>query len=251
MWSLPPSGWALAASDVHVWIASLDQPTTYVEQLVEMLSADERTRAARFHVERDYHDFVVARGLLRAILARYLNMAPGDIRFHLGHHGKPSLLGVPKASGIRFNLSHSGRLALYAIARQREVGVDIEYMRPLRYLESIADHFFSRREHAALQALPEDLKGQAFYACWTRKEAYIKATGDGLTHGLDKFDVSLVPGEAAQLVNVEWDPGEVRRWSLQELPFVPGYAAALAVEGDEWRLSCWQWPTELEIGSSG
>ena len=251
MWPLPPSGWALAASDVHVWLASLDQTAAYVEQLAETLTADERTRVARFYFERDRHDFIVARGLLRTILAHYLNTAPRDIRFHLGHAGKPSIQPAPQPPGIRFNLSHSGRLVLYAIARQWEVGVDIEYMSPLRDLESIAAHVFSRREQAVLHALPEEVKRQAFYACWTRKEAYIKANGDGLARGLDQFDVSLAPGEAAQLVNVEWDPGEASRWSLQDLPLIPGYAAALAIEGKEWRLSCWEWPTGPEVRSAG
>jgi 4'-phosphopantetheinyl transferase len=122
------------------------------------------------------------------------------------------------------------------------VGIDLEYIRSDLAVEQIAERFFSRREIATLRALPIDLRTYAFFLCWTRKEAYIKARGEGLSLPLDQFDVSLIPGEPAALLNTQRDLYEVSRWSLQELTPAPGYAAALAVEGHGWHLACWQWP---------
>jgi 4'-phosphopantetheinyl transferase len=138
-------------------------------------------------------------------------------------------------------LSHSDGLVLYAITRGREVGVDVERLRPDFAVLEVAKKFFSRREVTALVALPENQWPKAFFNCWTRKEAYIKARGEGLTLPLDRFDVSLVPGEPAALLYTNDDPQEASRWSLQELVPESGYVAALAVEGHDWRLKCWQW----------
>jgi 4'-phosphopantetheinyl transferase len=136
-------------------------------------------------------------------------------------------------------------VALYAVARGREVGIDLEFIRRDLEVEQIAERFFSRRETATLRALPTDLRKYAFFLCWTRKEAYIKARGEGLSLPLDQFDVSLIPGEPAALLSAQPDSDEALRWSLQELTLASGYVAALAVEGRGWSLSCWQWPRPL------
>jgi 4'-phosphopantetheinyl transferase len=122
------------------------------------------------------------------------------------------------------------------------VGIDLEYIRSDLQVEQLAERFFSRREIATLRTLPPEVQRQAFFLCWTRKEAYLKARGEGLSLPLDQFDVSLIPGEPAALLSTQRDPYEVSRWSLQELTPAPGYAAALAVEGHGWGLACWQWP---------
>ena len=138
-------------------------------------------------------------------------------------------------------MSHSQGLALYAITREREIGVDIEHVRPVPEAEQIADRFFSARESAVFRALPPSQKPKAFFNCWTRKEAYIKAIGDGLAWPLDQIEVSLALGEPARLLSIAGDPISAKRWELQELTPACSYVAALAVEGHNWRISCWQW----------
>jgi 4'-phosphopantetheinyl transferase len=176
--------------------------------------------------------------VLRAILGGYLNQGPECLSFCYNSQGKPALDG----DAIRFNVSHSHGVALYAVTRGREVGIDIEHIRFDLAVAEIAERFFSRREVVMLRALPAEVQRQAFFLCWTRKEAYIKARGEGLSLPLDQFDVSLAPGEPAAVLGTQRDPSEASRWSLQELTPAPGYVAALAVEGHGWRLTCWQWP---------
>ena len=146
------------------------------------------------------------------------------------------------ADAIRFNLSHSHGKALYAVSRGREIGVDLEFIRGDLEAEQIAERFFSHSEIETLRALPLSLRKHAFFLCWTRKEAYIKARGEGLSLPLDQFDVSLIPGEPAALLSTQSDSDEALRWSLRNLTPASGYAAALATEGRDWTLSCWQWP---------
>jgi 4'-phosphopantetheinyl transferase len=233
----------ISHDEVHVWRATLEHPAGYIQRLAQTLSEDERQRAGRFRFERDRWRYIVGRGLLRAILGRYLDLAPEQLRFRYGPRGKPALaemLGESEGE-LCFNVAHSHELALYAVARGRGVGVDIEYVRPIDELEQMAERFFSLSEVAVLQALPSDQKQEAFFNCWTRKEAYIKAVGDGLSRPLDQFGVSLAPGEPAKLLSVAGDPDEAGRWSIQALAPASGYVAALAVAGHGWWLQCWQW----------
>lgn len=241
-WRVPPDTLLLAEDEVHVWRVPLDRIDTRAPG--DTLTTDELQRAARFHFKRDREHFLAARTALRAILGRYLDVAPALVHFSYGAQGKPALAGESNAASLCFNVSHSHDVALYAFARGRELGVDIEYMRrDLEYME-IAQRFFSPRERSALHSLSKEQRQAAFYACWTRKEAYIKARGLGLLIALDRFDVSLLPGETAVLLATHDAAQEAQRWSLQEL--LPGadYAAALAVEGHDWRLCSWQWPAE-------
>jgi 4'-phosphopantetheinyl transferase len=244
-WLASPPDLALSSDEVHVWRASLGQPTSRVEQLVRTLSDDERGRAERFHSERDRTRFVVARGTLRSILGHYLGVEPGRVQFEYGPRGKPHMAEPFANLALRFNLAHSHDWALYAFAHHREVGIDLERACPLPDAEEIATRFFSARESAAWRALSPNRRQQAFYLCWTRKEAYIKAIGDGLALPLDQFDVSLAPTEPARLLRVEGNPKEAKRWSLQTLEPAPGYVAALAVEGHGWRLVCWDYRAEM------
>ncbi|HUT18859.1 MAG TPA: 4'-phosphopantetheinyl transferase superfamily protein [Anaerolineae bacterium] len=231
----PLAGCSLSAKDVHIRRSWLDQPPWRVRQLAQTLSADERERADRFRFETDRMRFIVGRGTLRSILGRYLNTEPGRVQLCYGPHGKPHLREESNQATIRFNLAHSHQLAIYAFARTREVGIDLEYIRPVPRLQQIAASVFSARENALLSGLPASQQQEAFYLCWTCKEAYVKAKGLGLEHPLEQFDVSLVPGEPARLLRVESDPGDTSRWSLRWLEPAPGYVAALAVEGHDWR----------------
>jgi len=240
-WQLPPPGLALSSDDVHVWCASLEQPVERVHRLAQTLSDDETSRAERFRLERDLRRFIVARGVLRAILGQYLGIEPGRLRFRYGQHGKPSLVAGLGGDALRFNLAHSHELALYAFARGRAVGVDLEYIRPLPDAGEIAARFFSRRENAELEEIPDCRKSEAFFTYWTCKEAYIKATGDGLARALDQVEVSLVAEGAARLLNVEGVPEEAARWSLRTLDPAAGYVAAVAFEGHRCQLGCWRY----------
>ena len=239
-WQPPPAELALAGADVHVWRVALDPPAEAVAALADTLSGDERDRAARFHFDRDRIAFTVARGALRTLAGRYLAAPPAGLAFGYRERGKPYLTAP---DGLRFNVSHSGQRALLCFARDREVGVDIELRRELSDLRALARTAFSPAEYAALCRLPEAAHPDAFFACWSRKEAFIKATGEGVAQ-LAAFDVSLAPGEPARLLRVDGEPPGAPRWSIHDLPAIPGYAAALVVERDGAapRLACWDWP---------
>ncbi len=184
----------------------------------------------------------MARGLLRQLLGSYLQLPGQDIAFVYGDHGKPELAAPQAQSGLCFNISHAQGVALLAFARHCEVGVDIEQVRPLDDGEQIAERFFSRNEVAVFTAVPPEQKPQAFFNCWTRKEAFIKVIGEGLSCPLDSFDVTLKPGEPAELLQVKGSREAAARWKLENLEPAEGYAGAVIAEGREWTLRTWQWP---------
>jgi len=247
LWSCPPETVTPSVDEVHVWRSSLRLEATGAERLWQTLCEEERLRAERFHFQKDKEAFIAGRGALRVILGRYLNAPPADLRFRYSLYGKPSLTSEHGKGELRFNVSHSAGLALYAVTVSREIGIDIEYIRDhLTYLQ-IAKRFFSPQEIAMLASLPEHSQRTAFFNCWTRKEAYIKARGEGLSLLLDKFEVSLAPGVPAALLSASGDTREVSRWTLQELTPGPGYVAALAVEGKGWRARCWQWSESVSL----
>jgi 4'-phosphopantetheinyl transferase len=241
-WLAAPAICNLRADEVHVWRATLDLPAQSVEQLEPLLSADERERARRFHFERDRRRWVIARGWLRTLLGRYLAAAPETLSFHYGRFGKPQVTNLETA--LEFNVSHSGEILLIAVTLRRAVGVDVERIRPDLSVIEIAERFFSPAECSALAALPPDVQPDAFFDCWTRKEAYIKARGDCLALPLHQFDVAFLPGEPAELLATRPDAAEASRWRLSDLRVADGYKAALAVEGSQWTLACWDWPGE-------
>ncbi len=244
LWRQPGADPILREGDVHIWRASLNQPASQVQSLLQTLTADEQQRAVHYHFERDRRRFIVGRGLLRAILGRYVHAHPSLQRFRSNPYGKLALDIHADQEMLEFNLSHSSDLVLYAISRGRRVGIDLERIRPLSDVESIARRSFSPREYAVLHGLPESVKLEAFFTCWTRKEAYIKARGEGLSLPLDGFDVTLIPGEPAALLNTREDPQEVFHWSLHALPLGYTYVATLAVEGHSSHLSYLWWPAK-------
>lgn len=239
-WNPVPDMPMLHRDEVHVWRIPLDLPASTVEHVGAALDAGEQARAERLRFPRDRRRFMLARGAVRAILGRYLAAEPAAIRFRYGPRGKPALDGAGDDS-LCFNLSHSGELALLAVTRGRELGIDVEQMRPELAGESIARRFFSPHEVSVLLGLPTDERRAAFFRCWTRKEAYIKARGDGFALQLDAFDVTLAPGAPAALLRTEQEPHDAARWTLRDVPIDPGYAAALCVEGSGWSPCLWQW----------
>jgi 4'-phosphopantetheinyl transferase len=240
-WSAPPRQLAVSTNAVDVWRALLDQPEEIVESLAQLLSADEQARANRFHFEIHRRHFVVARACLRKLLARYVGVEPQAIRFTYTTYGKPELASTSeRAAQVNFNLAHSGGLAVYAFTGIGEIGVDLEDIRPEFTGDEIARRFFSATEVACLDQLPVDERALAFFNCWTRKEAFIKAKGMGLSLALDQFDVTLAPDTEPALLSTKWDESEAGRWSLRALDPGVGYVGAIAVPAHDWQLNCWE-----------
>lgn len=235
-WSAPRSDLELSDGHVHVWRVKLDQPEDVVARLSTLLSREETARAERFFRREHARRFTVVHGLLRTILAKYLHTAPRLMRFDKNEYGKPFLA---HDSTVEFNLSDSRELALIAITCGRAVGIDIEHYHPGLEAEKIAARYFSPTEVARLFELPEDQRIEAFYTCWTRKEAYIKARGEGLSLGLDRFDVAFSPGERPALLRSDEGEAEIGRWAFRALRVGPGYEAACVVEGEIGELWCW------------
>ncbi|CAN5473441.1 4'-phosphopantetheinyl transferase superfamily protein [soil metagenome] len=242
LWRNGPCDFNLADNQVHVWQASLDWPPSRLPALHQILSEDERAKADRFYFAHDRLHYMVARGLLRTLLGHYLQMPPEQLHFVYNPYGKPMLSSPADQAPLSFNVSHSGGFVLYAFARKRTVGIDIERMRPdLDYAEMV-EHVFSPYERREFHTLAASQKPDGFFNAWTRKEAYIKARGLGLALPLDQFDVTMHPDEPARLLKTAHEPLAAQQWSLCELKVAPGYKAALVVEGHAWQLTCWQWP---------
>jgi 4'-phosphopantetheinyl transferase len=237
-----------ALNEAHVSRFDLDTELATDEQWESLLSSDERERALRFHFPLHRRRFSAARGFLRIVLGAYLETDPKTLCFRYSDKGKPALGGMQATSLLRFNLSHSENVVLLAVTLGREIGVDVECMRPDLELESIAHRFFSAAERESFDRIPLAQKCLAFFNCWTRKEAFIKAKGDGLSLPLDQFDVSLTPGAPAEILATRPDAGEKAYWSLCSLDAGPDYAAALVVQGSNVRIIYKKISSILDVG---
>lgn len=215
---------------VKVLVERLDAEPAIIPDLLKQLDSAERDKASRFIFERDRFRFIVGRARLRQALSAFLNVRPDEVGLVYGERGKPALAPPFAYSNLRFNVSHSNDVAVYAFSLGREVGVDIEAVRPLPYLDQIADRFFSVNEKNAYFALDPSDKLVGFFSCWTRKEAFIKALGDGLYFPLDSFDVSLVPDEPARILCAKGMPGDSCGWRLSGFSPAPGFVAAVVAE---------------------
>ena len=218
----------------------MDQPQSCYAALRQTLSSDERTRADRFHFEADRNRHTLARGMTRDLVGRILGCPADKLQFEYNAFGKPAL-ARSHAGKLEFNASHSGDWVLVALSHGRILGVDVERMNPEMSTAEIASRYFSPGECRALAGLPVDLRCSAFFSCWTRKEAYLKARGDGLSLPLDQFDVAFAPGAEPRLLETRHDPAEISRWTLRALDVGPGHKAALVVEGSNWELRCLDW----------
>lgn len=241
IWGSPPAAPRLAPNEVHIWVADLDLPPSQIQALGHALSEDEQRRAARYQFPEHRRQFIAARGRLRQILARYLGAQPGELQYAHNRFGKPSLTGGPAESDLRFNLSHSGGMAALAIARGVDLGVDLELVWGREAPIEIAPRFFSPTEVAALASLDPENRERGFFTCWVRKEAYIKARGEGLSCPLDAFSVSLSPDRPPRLLANSLDPREPSRWLLRELPLGEGFSGAVAIPRGDWRFRYWRW----------
>jgi len=242
VWRHPEGRLRLSADDVHVWVADLDLARSRDPALDSTLSPEELLRGERFRRPRDRARFVASRGVLRRLLAGYLALPAHALRFTSGPHGKPALSEKSNALDLRFNASRRGEVALYAFALGREVGVDVERVDTGFATREVAERFFSVSEVETLRRLSDEEQIEAFFNCWTRKEAYLKAVGTGLSTELDSFDVSLAPGAPAALLRAAGGHAETARWTLHALRPNPGSVGALAFESGPTELSLWRFP---------
>jgi 4'-phosphopantetheinyl transferase len=218
---------ALPADEVHVWYRPLTQDIPNLGSFHDLLSTNEQEKACRYRFDRHRNEFILTRATLRILLASYLEKSPEQFTFAYSAQGKPSLAN--ETADLRFNVSHTDGLAALAFARRREIGVDVEKIRPDCDAAKLAERFFSASEREYIVPLSGHALDEAFFHCWTRKEAFIKAKGGGLSIPLDQFDVSIAEGKPAALLATRPDPAEARRWQLHNLPVQSGYAAALAI----------------------
>jgi 4'-phosphopantetheinyl transferase len=239
IWRLPPKELILPERIVHVYRVALDLPDGDIQEMVQLLSDDEIARANRFVFPSYRAHYIAGRAQLRLILSRYLMQSPVDLAFEYNEFGKPFL---ESSDNIQFNISHSHELGLIAVTKQKLIGIDIERIRPDIDYTQIAQQFFSPGEVRQLMELAEEMQIEAFYACWTRKEAFIKAWGMGLTIPLDQFEVSFTPNLPARLIHSGTDLIEKKDWSLHELKPGTRYIAALAIQDQDPEIQCWQWP---------
>ena len=240
LWKTPSRDVQLRLRDVHLWIAAIPDCLPALDDYQSVLAEDERARAARFHFEHDRHRYAVTRGILRKLLGRYVGRT--DVTLTCNRYGKPAL--DDPISPLRFNVAHSRDLALFGFTLQHDIGVDVEWIRPDFATTDVAERFFAADEAIALAALPQPDRVHGFFSCWTRKEAYIKARGMGLSLGLRSFAVSFAPREPAALIRVDDDPAAPHRWTMSDLPTAEGYAAAVAVEARDLVLSHFRWGTD-------
>ena len=220
----------LRDDEIHVWrqpIGLLDQE---LESLWEILSTDERHRAERYRFDASRRTFVVCRGMLRIMLSGYLKKPPSQLEFTYTKYGRPELSLAGEENNLDFNISHAEDLAVLGFSRKRRIGIDVEKVRRDFDTSEIAEHFFSECERRELRQTPKDESHEAFFRCWTRKEAFIKALGEGLSHPLDSFDVSIERGSRPKLLATRPDVNEAARWSLWAVTVPTGYVAALAAE---------------------
>jgi 4'-phosphopantetheinyl transferase len=231
--AIQPSPWdniSLNDSDVHVWVCSLDNPSAFSPTAWSTLSTEERNRAKKFKFNLHRNRYITGHVFLRECLARYTERRPHILQFTYGPFGKPTLTEDLDHARIHFNLAHSENLALLAITRAAAIGADIENIRPLPDMDSLVERFFSARESALFQEMPANRRRIAFFNLWTRKEAFLKATGEGIGQRLNKIEVSFEPGKPAKVHRIDDDVQEAEKWQLHDLPIVEGFAAAIALK---------------------
>ena len=230
----------LEQNQVHIWRVNIDNPTLNLDDLFsDVLSDDERKRVDRLKSEKDKRRFIVSRGLLRENLGNYIGTEPSDITFTYNKYGKPGLKPEHNLGNIKFNVSHSANLAIYAISQNREVGIDLEYIREVRTADKIIKRFFTQQETDFYYSQPENKKKLAFFTLWTRKEAYSKARGMGIGLPSKEFDLNLAPTTVTSTTNTKAES----KWSLVDIEIDEDYLAALATEGKDIEICRFEFKT--------
>jgi len=239
-WPIPQTQPRLTPGAVHVWCLSLDLTDAEIAGLQPGLSPDEEERAARYHFDRHRRRFIACRGQVRRILGGYLNARAAELRFTYSPRGKPALDGLSRDSSVQFNVSNSQDVGLCAVTLDRELGVDVEHVEEPRDFDGLAAQFFARQEVDLLRSLPGEERLQAFFNCWTRKEAILKAVGTGLAFPLDRVAVTLAPNDAPRLVAYDDDPAAPAAWWLESLSPAAGYVGAIASCGEPLQIHRWR-----------
>ena len=237
-WTSPPGRVQLGTGQLHVWCADMADFHSRLQDFRAILSDSEITRAERFKFPNDRDHYCVRHGIRRLLLARYLRVDPVAVEFQHGARGKPEFAG--RSQHVHFNDSHSGELALYAVAADCPIGVDIEQVKPVPDFEAIAENYFSPREVAAMRALPSGQRMEAFYSCWTRKEALLKATGEGIGTSLPKVEVTLGREEDPAVLSIDGDQDARLNWSLRAFCPAAGYVGAAAFARHNLELIVWR-----------
>ncbi len=239
-WQTPPAKLKLLNDEIHIWrVSTNDQTDKSVEYLRSILSNEEQEKADRFHFERDRKQYTIARGFLRIIIGRYLDINPTEFDFSYNKYGKPKLEGADIGDSLHFNLSHSGNMVLYVFSLNRRVGIDVELIKSYKKTREIVERFFSEKEKEEFASLPEGQKDVAFYTCWARKEAYIKAVGKGMSLPLDEFTVSMIPRKPILLLHNHNEIDNGVKWTLLDIDRIENYASAVAAEGEGLKLRYW------------
>ena len=236
---------SLLHGQVHIWQADLDLQADHIDILWSLLSESEKSRAARFHFERDRNRYITAHGTLRQLLGRYLNVPAQDVRFNYGDYGKPELANDHADGHIYFNMSHSSATALYGFTRNCPIGVDIERIKEIPDMDEVAGQFFSAKEKNVFKKLAQVKKIRAFYRCWTVKEAFVKAVGHGLHLPLESIEVCIEPDQPNRLVQVNGDEREASKWWVKELTPGNGFAGAFAARKDPFQVHYFQWTSGI------
>ena len=240
-WLPAPDELSIKSNEAHIWRTDLQRSSARLSHFNNILSSDEQQRAQRFHSRKDRERFSITRGILRIILSGYIDVSPEQIELSYNRFGKPELSEGMMNNGLQFNLSHSGGIALFAFCLDHRIGIDIETIRSGNTHLKVPERYFSPREVTALRSLPEDQQREAFYACWTRKEAYVKARGLGIPSSLKDFTVSLESGKPARLLESKSEPSDLNRWTLKDIDVGTGYKAAAAIECSDIRIAYMNW----------
>jgi 4'-phosphopantetheinyl transferase len=238
MWLNPPDNLILREEEAHIWLADLKFNECFQTSFLELLSPDEKIRAHKFRFAKDRRNFIIARGILRSLIGKYLEINPAEISFQYSEFGKP---GIADNHSMQFNISHSQDIALFAFVKKINVGVDVEFVNPDIEVKDIAKKYFSPNEVLNLFALPEKQHTLGFFNCWTRKEAFIKAVGEGLSFPLDQFEVSLEPDKPAKLLATDWEPNAVSEWSIYSMSPGANFVGCVAIEGLIKEIKFWNW----------
>lgn len=240
IWHKTPANLELSEKHIDIWRTALDLPQQQIDDYRSLLSADEVSRANRFKVDRKYREYIISRGLLRRVLGNTLNRDPATLVFAYTEHDQPVLASSRNGPPVCFNVSHSHELTLIALTLKNPIGIDVEYVRHNVEFKKLAKRFFSIQEARDLETYTDIGVPQAFFSCWTRKEAFVKALGDGIAFGLNEFSVSVSPFDDAVTLTTHWDRDEAKNWSLLNLPAGPEYIAALAVNGHDFEIRYWE-----------
>ena len=240
-WKKPPSNLSLSSDFIDIWQTRLDLSVRDIEYYADMLCAEEKQRVDKFKFSKKRHEYIITRGLLRRVLAQTLDTDPHSLQFEYAEHGKPYLTERWQDKTVSFNVTHSGNKALVAVTLERNIGVDIELIRTEVEFDKLSNRFFSADESSSLETYKKQDLSKAFYACWTGKEAYVKALGDGISFGLSEFSVSVDPEEEQVTLVTHWDTDEASRWTIINLDTGKDYIGAIAADKKEIKLRYWEY----------